>query len=103
MENLNRKYSYSLCYQSKVGPVKWLEPTVEHEIDRLVSKGIDQIVVFPVSFVSEHLETLYELDIQKKEYALSHGIKDFRRAKTVEDSDLFIQMLARLIMECNVE
>ncbi|MFQ6611115.1 MAG: ferrochelatase [Fidelibacterota bacterium] len=97
MDCLNREYTYSLCYQSKVGPVKWLEPSVEQEIDRLVSLGIERVVVFPISFVSEHLETLYELDIQKKDYALSHGIKEYQRARTVGDSDDFIQLLAKLI------
>ncbi len=97
MDSLNREYSYSLCYQSRVGPVKWLEPSVEQEIDRLVSLGIERVVVFPISFVSEHLETLYELDIQKRDYALSHGIKKYHRARTVEDSDDFIRLLVKLI------
>ena len=99
MDQLGRDYSYSLCYQSKVGHIKWLEPKVETEIDRLVAKGIDRILIFPISFVSEHLETLYELDIQKRNYALSHGIHEYHRATTVQDSDLFIRTLAKIILE----
>ncbi len=99
MDQFDRDYSYSLCYQSKVGPIKWLEPTVEAEIDRLVSDGIDHVLVFPISFVSEHLETLYELDIQKRDYAITHGIREYRRASTVQDSDLFIQALTKVILE----
>ncbi|MCH7763572.1 MAG: ferrochelatase [Candidatus Marinimicrobia bacterium] len=99
MANLGLDVSYSLCYQSKVGPIKWLKPTVESEIDRLVAKGINHVLIFPISFVSEHLETLYELDIQKRDYALTHGIHEYRRASTVQDSDLFIQALAKVILE----
>lgn len=99
MDQFDRNYSYSLCYQSKVGPIKWLKPKVEAEIDRLVAEGISHILVFPISFVSEHLETLYELDIQKRDYAITHGIREYRRASTVQDSDLFIQTLAKVILE----
>jgi ferrochelatase len=99
MDQFDRDYSYSLCYQSKVGYIKWLEPKVETEIDRLVAEGIGHILVFPISFVSEHLETLYELDIQKRDYALNHGIREYHRAATVQDSDLFIQTLSKIILE----
>ena len=96
---LNKDYSYSLCYQSKVGPVKWLEPSVETEIDRLVSEGVDRVMVVPISFVSENLETLYELDIQKKKYALNKGIIQYERVDTAQDSDSFIEMLYNIVME----
>lgn len=99
IDRLGLDVSYSLCYQSKVGPIKWLSPTVEGEIDRLVAEGIDHVLVFPISFVSEHLETLYELDIQKRNYALTHGIREYHRASTVQDSDLFIQALTKVILE----
>lgn len=99
MDQLGRNYSYSLAYQSKVGPVKWLEPTVEMEIDRLVGEGKKRLLVFPISFVSEHLETLYELDIQKKTYAMANGISQYERANTVQDDDNFINMLASLVRE----
>jgi len=92
-------YTYSLCYQSRVGPVKWLEPTVEDEVIRLVDNGITSVVLFPISFVSEHLETLYELDIQKKEAALASGIIEYIRADTVGDDDDFIDVLKDLVME----
>lgn len=99
MERLGLDYSYSLCYQSKAGPVKWMEPTVEAEIDHLVSGGVRHVLVFPISFVSEHLETLYELDIKKRDYALNHGIKQYERASTVQDKDEFIQVLKKLVLE----
>ncbi len=99
MDQLGPNYSYSLCYQSKVSPIKWLGPTVEAEIDRLVSQDVRHVLIFPISFVSEHLETLYELDIQKRNYALSHGIEQYERANTVQDRDEFIQILKKLVLE----
>lgn len=99
MANLGTGYTHSLCYQSKVGPVKWLSPKVEDEIDRLVKEGIRHILVFPISFVSEHLETLYELDIQKKEYAMNNGIDTFIRADTVQTQPEFINCLKNLVLE----
>lgn len=99
MKALHGDYSYSLCYQSKVGPVKWLEPSVETEIDRLVSEHIERVLVVPISFVSENLETLFELDREKKRYALKKGILQFERAATAQDSESFIEVLYNLVME----
>jgi len=93
------KYSYSLCYQSRLGPIKWLTPSIEDEIQNLVQKGIESVVVFPISFVSEHVETLFELDIQKKQIAVDQGITEYHRANTVGDDDLFINVLKNLILE----
>lgn len=99
MQNLSKNYSYSLSYQSKVGPIKWLSPSVEKEIDRLVIEGICHLLVFPISFVSEHLETLYELDIQKRDYALKNGIEIYERANTVQTQPDFIKCLKTLVLE----
>lgn len=99
MQNLGKDYSYSLSYQSKVGPVKWLSPSVEEEVDRLVAEGICHLLVFPISFVSEHLETLYELDIRKKDYALKSGIEIYERANTVQTQPEFIKCLNNLVLE----
>lgn len=96
-----RNESYSLCFQSKVGPIRWLKPTVEEEIDTLLSNGIRHLLVFPISFVSEHVETLYELDIQKRAYALSKGIEQFERADTVQDCAEFIQVLKTLVVKAS--
>lgn len=96
---LNEKVSNSLCYQSKVGRARWLEPSFETEVDRLVRLGIKNLVVFPLSFVTENLETLYELDVQKKDYALSHGIKGYFRIPVHNDNDEFIEVLKTLVLE----
>lgn len=100
MEKIGKEnYSYSLCYQSRLGPIKWLEPSIEEEIQSLVEKGITSVVVFPISFVSEHVETLFELDIQKKQIAANLGIVEYQRASTVGDDDQFINVLKNLVLE----
>ncbi|MEE8437068.1 MAG: ferrochelatase, partial [Candidatus Neomarinimicrobiota bacterium] len=99
MTELGGNYSYSLCYQSRVGPVKWLGPSFEDEVSRLIEKDKKEILIFPISFVSEHLETLYELDIQKKAWAINKGIKVYARANTVQSSKLFIETLKDLVLK----
>ncbi|MBV0900004.1 MAG: ferrochelatase [Wolbachia endosymbiont of Fragariocoptes setiger] len=83
---------WSVCYQSKIGPVKWLEPSTEHELLRAKVDDIP-IVLCPISFVSEHSETLVELDIEYKRL-----IKDryYFRVPTVSINHMFIKCLASL-------
>ena len=88
------EFGWTVSYQSKVGPVKWLEPTTETALKDASRKGIKKVVVFPISFVSEHIETLYELDI---EYArLAKELKlDYRRVRLNHRSPLLIKALAQ--------
>jgi len=85
---------YMLAYQSKVGPAKWLEPSTEEVIIKLAKEGVRRLVVVPISFVCEHSETLYELDIQNAE---DHGIKEYIRAETPGIHPKFIKALAEII------
>ena len=93
---------YTLAYQSKVGFAKWLEPSTDSAIRELAARGIKKLVVIPVSFVSEHSETLYELDVQYKELAESLGIESFIRVPTLQDEPEFIRALASLIREVDI-
>jgi ferrochelatase len=85
-----------LCYQSRVGPLTWLGPSIDAEIRRA---GADRtgVLVVPVAFVSEHSETLVELDIDFKHLASQVGVLTYLRAPTVSVSDAFIAGLARLV------
>lgn len=84
------------CYQSKVGPKKWLTPSTEHLIEEL-SKQDENIIVAPIAFVSEHSETLVELDIEYKEIAHRYGAKSYHRVATPDDDVCFIRSLAELV------
>ncbi len=99
MDRLGETHHYSICYQSKVGPVEWLSPSIEGALDSLVARGIRHVLVCPISFVSENVETLYELDKRVKQYALDKGVHQYERARTVRDDDEFIRSLKNLILE----
>lgn len=90
---------YELAYQSKVGPVKWLEPFTEDKIRELAAKGVKKLAVIPVSFVSEHSETLYELDYQYGNLAREIGIQSYVRIPTLKTHPLFIQTLKNLVLK----
>jgi ferrochelatase len=87
-----------VCYQSRVGPLEWIGPSTDAEIRRAGADG-KGVVVFPVAFVSEHSETLVELDIEYAKLAREHGVKDYRRAPTVGAEPAFIAGLANLVRQ----
>ena len=92
---LGDEFSWSLAYQSKVGPVKWLGPATNDVIVRLGREG-KRVLVVPISFVSDHIETLQEIDILYRELAQQSGIREFRRAPALNTRAKFIDALASL-------
>ena len=86
-----------LCYQSKVGASKWLRPSMHETIERLAAEGRKRVVVVPISFVSDHVETLHEIDIEHREQARGLGIEEFRMVPGLNDSPGFIAALAGLV------
>lgn len=97
MDRLGRKNPYQVSFQSKIGPVKWLEPFTNDVILELGKRGIDDVLVVPISFVSEHIETLYELDILYKKVAKEAGIDNFRRVPALNSDPTFIRALAEIV------
>jgi len=87
----------SLCYQSKVGASKWLQPSMHGTIKRLAAEGSRGVLVIPVSFVSDHVETLHEIDIEHRAQACALGIHHFRMVPGLNDAPQFIGVLARLV------
>lgn len=85
-------------YQSKSGPVKWLEPSTEEVIRDLAQKGIKNVLVVPISFVSDHIETLYEIDILYKQMAGELGV-DLRRTESLNTHPLFIRALKEIVLK----
>ncbi len=94
---LGTRPPHRLSFQSKVGPVRWLEPSTEDTLRRLAGEGHEQILTVPISFVSEHIETLYELDIQYQALAQEVGIPHFRRVPALNCHRAFIRGLAGLV------
>jgi len=97
MDRLGRQNPYQLSFQSKIGPVKWLEPFTNDVITQLGKEGIQDVLVVPISFVSEHVETLYELDILFKKVAEEAGVANFRRVPTLNSDPAFIRALADIV------
>ena len=94
-----RKHSHEhhLCFQSKVGPMKWLEPATASMIKELVLKNKKNLLIVPISFVSDHVETLYELDIEYRHVAVKCGIENYIVMKGLNDSELFIESLTEIV------
>jgi len=97
MERLGPR-RHQLAFQSRLGPVKWLEPSLPESLRELAGKGAPPVVIVPVSFVSDHIETLYELDIQHREIARDLGFRTFVRAPALNTRPDFIQALADLVL-----
>ncbi|MFQ3573586.1 MAG: ferrochelatase [Thermodesulfovibrionales bacterium] len=91
------KEQYCLAYQSKTGPVKWVGPTTEDTILKLSGMGIRDVLIVPVSFVSDHIETLYEIDMIYKRLAETNGI-NLKRLKAFNTDKRFIDVLMQLVL-----
>lgn len=99
MRQLNRNNDYTLAYQSRVGPVEWLQPYTDEALEELAEKGIKELAVVPISFVSEHIETLEEIDMEYREIAEEAGIETFARVPAPDTDPTFIQALANLVLQ----
>ena len=98
MEEINDKsIDYILSYQSRVGPLKWIGPSTEEVIVEN-SKKKKHLVIIPIAFVSEHSETLVELDIEYEKLALKNGCKNYSRIEALGINEHFIESLSNLIL-----
>lgn len=95
----SRIVSVAVCFQSRIGPQRWLGPSLTSTLKRLGRDGAEAVLVVPISFVSDHLETLSEIDIEAREFATRNGIKHFETTEGLNDSPLFIRALAELILQ----
>jgi len=97
---LGYRNPHTLSYQSRVGPEEWLKPYTEDVLEELGKSKVDDLIVVPISFVGEHIETLQEIDIEYKEIAQKAGIKNFRRVKALNTHPTFIDGLNDLVISC---
>ena len=87
---------WTVCYQSRATPQKWLDPSTEHTIEQAAHDGVAVLVV-PIAFVSEHSETLVELDVEYREFAEEKGVPGYFRAPAQNSDPRFIASLATLV------
>ncbi len=88
----------SMCYQSRSGPVRWLRPSTDEYLMELADQGIKNIIILPISFVSDHIETLYELDILYGDMMRKRGVK-LIRTPSLNKRPRFISALTGLALE----
>lgn len=92
MQRLNFSNPYRLCWQSQVGPSAWLGAQTSDTVQEYVKRGHTDIVLVPIAFTSDHIETLYELDLEVMEDA-GH-LPGVKRAESMNDNPIFIEALA---------
>jgi protoporphyrin/coproporphyrin ferrochelatase len=99
MKDRNHSHQHHLCYQSKVGPAKWLEPATDTKIEELAERGYKDLLIIPISFVSDHVETSFELDIEYRHVADENKIENYIVMEGLNDSQTFIDSLFELTMK----
>ncbi len=102
---LLRKYfpeeqvKFHLAFQSKVGPIAWLSPATPEKIEELASQGVKKLYVFPLGFVAENSETLFEIGMLYRDLALQKGIQQFVRIEALNTQPQFIKALTQIVIE----
>jgi ferrochelatase len=99
VERLGAPNPYLLAYQSEVGPVRWLGPHTEQVIERLGARGQKDLLIVPIAFTSDHIETLSELDREYGEVATRVGITRYRRTPALNERPMFMDALADIVRE----
>ncbi|KAJ3377830.1 ferrochelatase hem15 [Entophlyctis sp. JEL0112] len=97
MDRLGHRNPYRLVWQSQVGPSAWLGPKTEDVIKGYGKQGKKNLLVVPIAFVSDHIETLFELDLEYGHVAKEAGITGYKRVESLNDDPLFIQCLAEVV------
>lgn len=92
-------HQHVLCYQSKVGPGRWLQPPLAATIRELAAQGAQNLLVIPIAFVTDHIETLHEIDQEARAEARTLGIARFEMMPALNNSPLFTQALADLVLK----
>eukprot|EP00878_Enallax_costatus_P001695 GHUV01001850.1.p1 GENE.GHUV01001850.1~~GHUV01001850.1.p1 ORF type:complete len:496 (+),score=106.07 GHUV01001850.1:138-1625(+) len=99
MRRRGRSNEHTLAYQSRVGPVEWLQPYTDDSIRALGARGVESLLAVPISFVSEHIETLEEIDMEYRELALESGVQKWGRVPALNTHPKFIEDLADAVVE----
>ncbi|KAI8390968.1 ferrochelatase [Radiomyces spectabilis] len=99
MERLGNQNAYRLVWQSQVGPKAWLGPQTSDALEGYAKAGKKNIVVVPIAFTSDHIETLYELDHEYGAEAKKAGVTGWKRAEALNDDPVFVKAMADIVKE----
>lgn len=94
LTRLGRTKRWSIAYQSAVGPLQWLKPSVEDMLEAVIRRGYKRLLIVPVAFVTDHIETSCEVDIEYRQLAEKLGVEDYRMSRAIECHPEFIRALA---------
>jgi len=97
-KDIDKEIDWQICYQSRVGRLKWIEPSIEQALDMAAEQGVC-VIIYPHAFTQEHVETLVELDIEYKKYAEEIGIEGYYRAQTLGVQRDFIAALGAMVKQ----
>ncbi|XVJ50827.1 MAG: ferrochelatase [Vampirovibrio sp.] len=90
--------TWDICWQSRVGPLEWLKPYTEDHMEVLAHAQRDNVLMVPISFVSDHIETLFEMDMLYVPIGEAHGLSHWHRAESLNDDPVFIELLSELCL-----
>lgn len=90
---------HTLCYQSKVGPAKWLKPSLNETIATLAGRGRKHLLIIPIAFLTEHIETLHEINIEARAESLRLGVERFTMMPALNNHPTFIRCLTDLVLK----
>jgi protoporphyrin/coproporphyrin ferrochelatase len=93
------KSPHRLCFQSKVGPMQWLKPSLLETVEHLASEGRKHMLIIPIAFVTDHIETLHEINIDVRNHAMARGILQFELMPALNDHPKFIECLTDLVTQ----
>jgi ferrochelatase len=99
MDRAGWRNPHRLCYQSKVGASRWLQPSLHQTLRALSDERVREVCIVPIAFVSDHVETLGEIDHEARHEAHKLGIAQFEMSAGLNDSPKFIQALSDLVLE----
>ena len=92
------RHPHRLCYQSKVGPGRWLQPMLYHTLRELAAARTGNVLVIPIAFVTDHIETLHEIDLEARAQARELGLRRFEMTPGLNDSPTFLRALTDLVL-----
>jgi len=98
LEDIQDKFTHHLSYQSKAGPLPWTQPYTDDLLEELAAEGHHKVVMVPLGFVSNHVETLYEIDILYKDLADSLGINEYYRVEVPDANDMYAKDMAKMLI-----
>jgi protoporphyrin/coproporphyrin ferrochelatase len=93
------KSPHTLCFQSKVGPMQWLKPSLIETVERLANEGRKHLLIIPIAFVTDHSETLHEINIDVRRHAMARGVQQFELMPALNDHLKFIECLTDLVTQ----